>query len=118
MTLALRNNHQFFCKTQISGDDKFRILDLKNLQKEKKRKEEEELEKIKGAFLQNHAVLRGRRWAVTESVLLNQTRSMRNGTTKLLLLRQWSGRKDDWELSEIKRIVLYQMQPKRRLSID
>jgi len=87
------------------------ILNLKD----PKQKEKQELEKIKCAFLRNQADLKGRRWAITETDLLNQTKNMRIYSK---LLRQLSGKDDDWELSEIKRIVLYQIRPKRRLSLS
>lgn len=92
--------------------------------KQFKQVEKMELECIKEGFLRNQVMLQGRRRAITDVDLLNSLGQIKkNIKFRPFFLRdlftKWfsSKKNDDLDLKEMRRIVSYQIQPKRRISI-
>lgn len=94
----------------------------KQRREQAKLSEQLELENIKEIFLQNKVKLKGRRKAVTETELADQIRKFDsiNGSPifafKNRSKNSFLNLDDEWDLKEIKKIVMYQTQPKRQLS--
>ena len=100
---------------------------LKKQQREQaKLFEQMELENIKEIFLQNKVEFKGRRKAVTENELADQIRhcdSVINSSPIFPFKKNRAKNSslkldDEWDLKEIKKIVMYQAQPKRQFSTE
>lgn len=95
----------------------------KQLREQAKLFEQMELENIKEIFLQNKVEFKGRRKAVTENELADQIRHCGSVNSSPIFPFKKNRAKnsslkldDEWDLKEIKKIVMYQAQPKRQLS--
>lgn len=91
----------------------------KQKREEAKLFEQMQLENIKEIFLRNKVQLKGRRRAVTETELADQIRNCdRVNSLQIFAFNNLSNyflKVDEWNLKEVKKIVMYQTQPKHHL---